>query len=137
MQAGIHNRPTGAESEMDMADETGQSNNPHPGTASAEDIAIAGAEAERENRDTAAQAILDGDIDQETGEHDDEVLEELEIDEDDELDAGEVLSILERQSERIEALESILRRILAEPQLLACGDKAFCNELGTLLDQTN
>jgi antitoxin component of RelBE/YafQ-DinJ toxin-antitoxin module len=83
---------------------------------------------ERETRDTAAQAILDGEIDQETGEHDDEVLEELEIDEDD---------VIESLQLRVIALESILRRILAEPQLLACGDKAFCNELATLLDQTN
>ncbi len=112
---------------MDMTEETQppKSNNPHPGTASAEEIVRAGADEERDTRDTAAQAILDGDIDQETGEHTEEVLEEIDVDEDD---------VIESLQSRVLALESILRRILAEPQLLACGDKAFCNELAALLD---
>jgi hypothetical protein len=82
-------------------------------------------EVDRDTRDTAAQAILDGDIDQETGEHDDEVLEEIDVDEDD---------VIESLPVRVVALEGVLRRILAEPQLLACGDKAFCNELAAMLD---
>lgn len=117
MQAGIHNRPTGAESEMDMSEAdkaaTGQADST--------------AQPNRDDRDTAAQAILDGDIDQETGEHADEVLEEIEVDEDDVIEALQL---------RVVALEGVLRRILAEPQLLACGDKHFCNELSALIDPT-
>jgi hypothetical protein len=84
-------------------------------------------EVDRDTRDTAAQAILDGDIDQETGEHTDEALEEIDVDEDD---------VIESLQLRVVALEGVLRRILAEPQLLACGDKHFCNELIALIDAT-
>jgi hypothetical protein len=98
---------------MSMTEQTEQSNNPHPGTASAEDIALAGAEADRENRDTAAQAILDGDIDQETGEHADEVLEEIEADE------GDVIESLQLRITALDRVaESRIKRNTAEHRIL-------------------
>lgn len=106
-----------------MADETQppESSNPHPGTASTVDMLIAGAQEERRLNLAAAKKVVEA------------VADEIGTDQ---ATAGEILAEVIGVNDRFRAIESVLRRILAEPQLLGAGDPTFIAELRELLDGT-
>jgi hypothetical protein len=52
-----------------------------------------------------------------------------------EISDSALAGTVEVLSAQVTDLQAVLRRILAEPELLAIGDKHFCNELREMIDR--